>query len=75
MHASAKQLHVFYGPLGFMASASSTLQAHRDVFADTHVTLVATLLSYGHEKSSIISYMFPQCKFNSLRPGDAYMRR
>ena len=43
MHASAKQLHVFYGPLGFMASASSTLQAHRDVFADTHVTLVATL--------------------------------
>ena len=52
MHASAKQLHVL---LGFMASASSTLQAHRDASANTHVTLVSTLWSYGQKMSNRVS--------------------
>ena len=38
MHVYVKQLHVLSG---FMASASSTPRAQRDVFANTHVTLVS----------------------------------
>ena len=52
MPASVKQLHVL---LGFMASASSTLQAHRDASANTHVTLVSTLWSYGQKMSNRVS--------------------
>ena len=52
MHVYVKQLHVL---LGFMASASSTLRAQRDVFANTHVTLVSALWSYGQEKSNRVS--------------------
>ena len=52
MPASVKQLHVL---LGFMASASSTLQAHRDASANTHVTLVSTSWSYGQKMSNRVS--------------------
>ena len=52
MPASVKQLHVL---MGFMASAISTLQAHRDASANTHVTLVSTLWGYGQKMSN----MFP----------------
>ena len=52
MRASAKELHVL---LGFMVSASSTLQAHRDASANTHVILVSTLWSYGHKMSNRVS--------------------
>ena len=52
MPASVTQLHVL---LGFMTNASSTLQAHRDASANTHVILVSTLWSYGQKMSNKVS--------------------